>query len=139
MSDIFSKEKRSKIMSQISYKDTKPELAVRKMLHMMGFRYRLHVSKLPGCPDIVLPKYKKIILVNGCFWHGHSGCKRSIRPQTNVEFWNKKIEGNISRDKKTIEELEKLGWDILVIWQCQTKRADCLQKMILDFIGYENK
>ena len=121
-------------MSGISGKDTKPELIVRRTLHKMGFRYRLHVSKLPGCPDIVFPKYKKIILINGCFWHGHIGCKRSVRPHMNVEFWNKKIEGNITRDKSIREELELLGWDVLVIWQCQIKDDDSLKKRILDFM-----
>jgi len=126
-------------MSGISGKNTKPEVTVRKVLHKMGFRYRLHVASLPGCPDIVLPKYKKIIFVNGCFWHGHSGCKRSARPRTNADFWNKKIEGNISRDKKIEEELERLGWSVLIIWQCQIKDRDILQKIIFDFLKRKNK
>lgn len=126
-------------MSGISGKNTKPELTVRKVLHKMGFRYRLHVASLPGCPDIVLPKYKKIIFVNGCFWHGHSECKRSARPSTNVDFWNKKIEGNISRDKKIKEELERLGWSVLIIWQCQIKDLDTLQKTIDGFIKCKNE
>lgn len=126
-------------MSGISGKNTKPEVTVRKVLHKMGFRYRLHVASLPGCPDIVLPKYKKIIFVNGCFWHGHSGCKRSARPHTNADFWNKKIEGNISRDKKIEEELERLGWSVLIIWQCQIKDRDILQKIIFDFLKRKNK
>lgn len=139
MPDIFSREKRSRIMSGISGKNTKPELIVRKLLHKMGFRYRLHVSSLPGRPDIVLPRHKKIIFVNGCFWHGHSECKRSSRPHTNVDFWNKKIDGNITRDKRVRKELERLGWKILVIWQCQTKDLDNLKQTILDYLEYKYK
>lgn len=119
MPDIFSKSKRSYIMSKISGKETKPEILVRKYLFSQGFRYRKNVKKLPGKPDIVLPKYKTIIFVNGCFWHGHENCKKSALPATNIAFWKGKISSNIIRDKKTYAELSDMGYKVLVIWQCE--------------------
>ena len=119
MPDIFSKSKRSDIMSKISGKETKPEILVRKYLFSQGFRYRKNVKNLPGKPDIVLPKYKAVIFVNGCFWHGHENCKKSALPTTNTEFWKEKISSNIIRDKKTYAELSDMGYKVLVIWQCE--------------------
>lgn len=107
-------------MSKISGKDTKPEILVRKHLFSNGFRYRKNVKELPGKPDIVLPKYKTIIFIHGCFWHGHT-CKAGRLPKTNYEFWNKKISSNLIRDKKNILELEKKGWKVIIIWQCELK------------------
>jgi DNA mismatch endonuclease (patch repair protein) len=123
MSDIFSKSKRSEIMSKISGKETKPEIIVRKYLFAKGFRYRKNLKKLPGKPDIVLPKYKTIILIHGCFWHGHEGCKKSVLPTTNTEFWKEKIGKNIERDRFNILELEKQGWKVIVVWQCELKNS----------------
>ncbi len=123
MADIFSPEKRSAIMSRIKSKDSKPELIVRKLTHSMGFRYRLHGKNLPGNPDLVFPKYKKVIFVHGCFWHGHEGCKRATLPSTNVEFWKKKISGNVVRDKNNYEKIKSIGWNYLIIWQCETKKS----------------
>ena len=119
MPDIFSKSKRSDIMSKISGKETKPEILVRKYLFAHGFRYRKNVKKLPGKPDIVLPKYKTIIFVNGCFWHGHENCKKSALPATNTEFWKEKISANVIRDKKVFTELHSMGYKVLIIWQCE--------------------
>jgi len=119
MPDIFSKSKRSDIMSKISGKETKPEILVRKYLFSQGFRYRKNVKDLPGKPDIVLPKYKAVVFVNGCFWHGHENCKKSALPTTNTEFWKEKISSNIIRDKKTYAELSDMGYKVLVIWQCE--------------------
>ena len=119
MPDIFSKSKRSDIMSKISGKETKPEILVRKYLFSQGFRYRKNVKDLPGKPDIVLPKYKAVIFVNGCFWHGHENCKKSALPTTNIAFWKEKISSNIIRDKKTYAELSDMGYKVLVIWQCE--------------------
>ena len=119
MPDIFSKSKRSDIMSKISGKETKPEILVRKYLFAHGLRYRKNVKKLPGKPDIVLSKYKAVVFVNGCFWHGHENCKKSALPTTNTEFWKEKISSNIIRDKKTHEELSDMGYKVLVIWQCE--------------------
>lgn len=119
MSDIFSSEKRSEIMSKISGKETKPEILVRKFLFAHGFRFRKNDKKLPGKPDIVLPKYKTVIFVHGCFWHGHNNCKKSKLPETRKEFWEQKINKNIIRDTKNIKDLEDLGWKIILIWGCE--------------------
>ena len=121
MADIFIKEKRSKIMSKISGKDTKPELIIRKALFSEGYRYRLHRKDLPGNPDIVFPIRKKVIFVNGCFWHGHN-CNKAALPTTNKSFWEKKLTGNKVRDKRNLTKLNAMGWKSLVIWQCQIKK-----------------
>jgi DNA mismatch endonuclease (patch repair protein) len=134
MSDVFSKEKRSWIMSRISGRDTKPEIIVRKLIHSLGFRFRLHVRTLPGNPDIVLPKHRKIIFVHGCFWHGHENCKRSRRPSTNTGFWDKKISGNIERDKTIIVDLYELGWNTLSIWQCDIKNQEKLFELLRNYL-----
>ncbi|HCC50870.1 MAG TPA: very short patch repair endonuclease [Porphyromonadaceae bacterium] len=119
MADIFTKERRSEIMSRIKSRDTKPEIVLRKKLFSQGYRYRINYKKLPGKPDIVLSKYKTVIFVHGCFWHGHEGCKDAHLPKTNVAFWEKKINENINRDKKVIELLEQKGFNVLVVWECQ--------------------
>ena len=116
MSDIYSKSKRSDIMSKISGKETKPEILVRKYLFSKGFRFRKNVKGLPGKPDIVLPKYKVIIFIHGCFWHGHS-CKRGNLPSSNIQFWENKISQNLSRDKNVTQKLKELGWKVIIIWQ----------------------
>jgi DNA mismatch endonuclease (patch repair protein) len=121
--DIYQKQKRSDIMSHISGKETQPEILVRKFLFSNGFRFRKNVKDLPGKPDIVLPKYKTAIFIHGCFWHGHT-CKRGASPTTNVEFWRTKIGGNIERDKRDISDLEKQGWNVIVIWQCEIKNIE---------------
>jgi DNA mismatch endonuclease (patch repair protein) len=123
MSDIYSQQKRSDIMSHISGKETKPEILVRKFLFANGFRFRKNVKDLPGKPDIVLPKYKTVIFIHGCFWHGHT-CNRGALPETNFEFWKTKIGGNIERDKRDVSELKKQGWNVIVIWQCEIKNIN---------------
>lgn len=110
-------------MSQIKGKNTKPEEIVRKFLFNNGFRYRKNDRSLPGTPDIVLPKYKTVIFVNGCFWHGHEGCRYYVIPKTNTDFWVDKINTNIQRDKKKASELSEFGWNIIVIWECQLKKG----------------
>lgn len=110
-------------MSRIKGKNTKPEELVRKYLFSQGFRYRKNDKRLPGSPDIVLPKYKTVIFVNGCFWHGHEGCKHFVWPKSNEEFWKNKIETNIARDKKKTQVLEELGWRVIVVWECELKKA----------------
>lgn len=122
MSDIFTKSKRSDIMSHIAGKETKPEILVRKFLFANGLRFRKNAKELPGKPDIVLPKYKTVIFIHGCFWHGHT-CKRGALPTTNIEFWKTKISSNIERDKRDFLELEKLGWKVIVIWQCEIRNS----------------
>lgn len=126
MTDVFSKEKRSWIMSRVKGRDTKPEILVRSFVHRMGFRFRVHRRDLPGSPDIVLPRHGKVIFVHGCFWHGHRGCHRSQRPTTNKKFWNKKLEGNIERDNRFRRMLHGLGWKVLIVWQCETRKPDKL-------------
>lgn len=121
MADVHSKEVRSYNMSQIRAKNTKPELQVRKYLFAKGFRYRLHSKELPGKPDIVLPKYKTVIFINGCFWHGHEGCKYFVLPKTNTQWWTDKINTNKTNDAKSIKSLKKDGWKIIVIWECSLK------------------
>jgi len=121
MSDVFSSEKRSEIMSKIKGKDTKIEVQVRKWLFANGFRFRKNDKRYPGTPDIVLPKYRTIIFVNGCFWHGHMNCKLYVRPKSNTEFWEKKIKRNRERDKRNIDELRNMGWNVVIIWECELK------------------
>ncbi|HDQ44174.1 MAG TPA: DNA mismatch endonuclease Vsr [bacterium] len=126
MTDVFSKEKRSWIMSRVKGRNTEPEKLVRSFVHRMGFRFRVHYRGLPGNPDIVLPRQKKIIFVHGCFWHGHKRCQRSGRPTTNIDFWNKKLDENIERDKRFLRELRRMGWKVLIVWQCETRRPEIL-------------
>lgn len=130
MVDTISPEHRSWNMSRIKGKNTKPELIVRSQLHRMGFRFRLHRKDLPGKPDIVLPKYKTVIFVHGCFWHGHKGCKFFVVPKTRTEFWVNKINTNIRNDKKNHRLLKKMGWKVVVCWECQLKK---------DFVGWMGK
>jgi len=118
--DVFSKEKRSQVMSRIRGKDTKPEKFIRNALHRIGYRYRLHVSDLPGKPDLVFPKYKAVIFVHGCFWHGHN-CHLFKWPKSRVEFWETKIMKNRENDNNSVNNLKTLGWRILLVWECAIK------------------
>lgn len=137
--DIYPPKKRSEIMSKISGKDTKPELLVRKFLFSRGFRYRLNDKRYSGSPDIILPKYKKALFIHGCFWHGHTGCKASRLPETKRDFWEKKINNTRVRDKRNITALENLGWNVIVIWQCQLKnksnRQQRLESLVLEILN----
>lgn len=121
MADVHSKETRSYNMSRIKGKDTKPEMLVRRYLHAKGYRYRLHVKDMPGKPDIVLPKYRTVIFIHGCFWHGHKGCKYYVVPKTRTEWWLNKINRNIENDKKAIKTLKKEGWKVIALWECGLK------------------
>ena len=121
MSDKLTPSQRHICMSSIRGKNTKPEVLVRKGLHARGFRFRLHNRKLPGSPDIVLPKYGVAIMVNGCFWHGHKGCRYATKPKTNVEFWETKIARNRHRDEVTNAHLEALGWHVITVWECELR------------------
>lgn len=132
--DVFSESKRSWLMSRVKGKNTKPEIAVRSLLHRMGYRFRLHRRDLPGCPDVVLPKHRKVIFVHGCFWHGHEDCSRATRPVSHQAFWDAKLEANIKRDKRSLRELEALGWKVLVIWQCQTRDSSRLVELLQEFL-----
>ena len=119
-------------MSAIKSKNTKPEIKVRKVLHSMGYRFRLHSKDLPGSPDIVLPKYKTVIFVNGCFWHRHENCKYASTPKTRKEFWNKKFTENKKRDSEIQEKIKILDWRSVVIWECETKNIENLRDKIID-------
>ena len=121
MADVHTQEQRSYNMSRIRSTNTKPEMQVRKFLHANGFRYKLHDKTLPGKPDIVLPKYKTVIFVHGCFWHGHEGCKYYVVPKTRTNWWLNKINGNIANDVKAIKALKKEGWKIINLWECDLK------------------
>lgn len=118
-------------MSKIRGKDTKPELVVRKFLFKNGFRYRIHNDKLPGKPDIVLPKYKTVIFVNGCFWHAHEGCKDFVWPRSNQAFWKDKIEGNVERDRINYEKLCSHGWNVIICWECRLKNKAIRESSLL--------
>ena len=137
MTAVFSKEKRSWIMSRDKGRDTKPEILVRSLVHLMGFRFRIHRRDLPGNPDIVLPRYGKVIFVHGCFWHGHKRCPRSKRPSTNKGFWNKKLDENIERDKRFRRKLRRMGWKVLVVWQCEIRKPEKLLGKLERFLHDE--
>ena len=126
MADKLTSSQRSHCMSRIRGKNTKPEILVRKGLHARGFRFCLHNKKLPGSPDIVLPKYGVAIMVNGCFWHGHKGCRYATKPKSNVEFWETKIARNKHRDEVTAAHLEALGWTVITIWECELRTSSQL-------------
>lgn len=136
MTDTLTPEERSRRMSLVRAKDTKPEVRVRGLVHSLGYRYRLHVRKLPGCPDLVFPSRRKVIFVHGCFWHQHR-CKMGNRmPKSRLDFWRPKLEGNKKRDARYRRELRRLGWRILVVWECQThpNKLDKLAARIVMFL-----
>lgn len=131
--DTRSPEQRRRIMQAVKSKDTTPEIIVRRLLHRLGYRFRLHRKDLPGRPDIVLPKFRKAIFVHGCFWHAH-GCAKGQPPKSRQEYWLPKLEANVNRDRAKIDELERLGWGVLVVWQCETKDADGLGRRLQAFV-----
>jgi len=122
-------------MSRVKGRDTLPERQVRSLLFRLGYRFRLHSKKLPGKPDIILPRFRKVIFVHGCFWHSHAGCNRAIRPKTNEEFWQQKLDDNVNRDAKILSELRRLGWQPLVIWQCEIRDAESLEITLENFFA----
>lgn len=121
-------------MAKIRAKNTKPEIEVRKAAHSLGFRFRIHRKDLPGNPDIVFPRLRKIILVHGCFWHRHAGCKYTYTPKSNIDFWTKKFSNNIERDNKVAQQLKNLGWEIMIIWDCEVSKTNELKKNIDSFL-----
>ena len=131
----MTSEARSRNMAAIKSKNTKPEIEVRKMLHALGYRFRLHKKDLPGKPDIVLPKYRTVIFVNGCFWHQHENCKYASLPKTKIDFWKNKLEGNKLRDKLKESQLKDLGWKVIIIWECQLKQRINVQDLIKDLVA----
>jgi DNA mismatch endonuclease (patch repair protein) len=142
MVDIVDSKTRSKMMSGIKGKNTRPEIIIRKRLHALGYRFRIHRRDLPGSPDVVLPKYKAVILINGCYWHGHN-CRLFKWSKTRSEFWRQKIIGNIQRDERNLVQLRKLGWRICVVWECETKgvgeeRLDNVVSSLVAWLSSDN-
>ena len=135
--DTVSSEKRSEIMRRVRQRNTGPEMVVRKLLHAIGYRFRLHRKGLPGSPDIVLPKYRAVIFVHGCFWHGH-GCRKGRLPSTRRDFWRVKIDGNQSRDAKAEADLNALGYRVLIVWECKVKDKEALEISLKTFLPKEN-
>ena len=132
MVDVFSKEKRSWVMSRTRGKDTKPEILVRSILHRLGYRFTVNGpanKRLPGKPDIVLPKWKTVVFAHGCFWHGHANCPKSRLPKTRTEFWEDKIGKNKARDQRNVHDLQQLGWNVVVIWECELANLGKLERL----------
>jgi len=136
MADRVTPERRSFIMSKVGQKDTKPEMILRRALHARGYRYRLHRRDLPGTPDLVFHSRRKVIFVHGCFWHGHD-CSKGRRPTSNVEFWNEKLDRNLARDTANITRLRDMGWQVLVVWECEMGRAAETLHSVEDFLDGE--
>ena len=122
-------------MARVKGKNTRPERLVRSILHRLGYRFRLHRADLPGRPDVVLPRHSKIVVVNGCFWHGHRGCKRATRPVTRATFWDAKIAATIARDRRNLRALTRAGWHVLPLWECQTRDLDALTRILANFMA----
>lgn len=133
--DNLTNKQRAYCMSLIRSIDTKPEMIVRKMLHVLGYRYRLHVRKLLGCPDIVLARHRKVIFVHGCFWHVHRCRYGRVKPKTNRAYWENKRKGNVERHRKNARALKHLGWKVLIVWECWTRDVPRLEARVRDFLG----
>jgi len=135
-SDTLTPDQRSRLMSRVKGKDTKPEKVVRSVLHSLGYRFRLYRKNLPGSPDIVLPKYRTAIFVHGCFWHRHPGCPKATTPKSNLEYWHRKFAENVERDRRKERELARLGWRVMIIWQCESsvRRLDELAERLKETI-----
>ncbi len=126
--DGLSAERRSAVMSRVRSKDTKPEIRLRKALHAMGYRFRLHRKDLPGKPDVVLPRHRTALFVNGCFWHQHPGCRKATVPENNREYWERKLSRNVVRDREAVEALEEAGWRTVVLWECEMPRDEAAMR-----------
>lgn len=133
--DTLTAEERSEVMSRVAGKNTRPELAVRRAAYALGYRYRLHRRDLPGCPDLTLAPLKKVIFVHGCFWHRHPGCPRTRTPKSNTDFWVKKFDQNVKRDRQSSASLHKAGWKVLTVWECQTEDELSLRRLLSRFLG----
>ena len=134
MADTVSAQVRSRIMAQVKSKDTKPELAVRRLLHGLGYRYRLHRKDLPGRPDLVFPLRRKVIFVNGCFWHSHAGCEKARLPSSNREYWAAKLNRNKTRDERNLALIKEGGWDPMVVWECELVDMDAVARNLIAFL-----
>ena len=131
---VETAEYRSRVMRQVRSKDTSPEVRVRSLIHRAGYRFRLHVKGMAGKPDIVMPRHKTVVFVNGCFWHRHPGCRYASTPKANAEYWQRKFEGNVARDEKVHAVLRDNGWNVLVIWECQTRDSTVLESLLADLL-----
>jgi DNA mismatch endonuclease (patch repair protein) len=137
VTDTFTRQRRSEIMGRIRSTDTVPERTVRSLLHRAGFRFRLHSKTLPGKPDIVLPRYNTVVFVHGCLWHGHENCRRGRRPKSNTDYWNRKIDRNLTRDAANAEILKSLGWKRIVVWECELKDIAALKQRLVSELAHE--
>lgn len=137
--DTLTPEHRSRVMSRIKGKNTQPEMVVRRLIHVMGYRFRLHRQDLPGSPDVVLPGRKKVIFVHSCFWHRHTGFKYAYVPKSNVDFWIKKFDANVRRDNSTMAALESLNWGVLILWECQTRDPQHLACVLQRFLNSKQR
>ncbi|GAB2507412.1 very short patch repair endonuclease [Lysobacter humi (ex Lee et al. 2017)] len=135
MVDRLDPTSRSRLMSRIRGKDTTPEWQVRRAAHALGYRHRLHRKDLPGTPDLVFPGLRKVIFVNGCYWHRHESCKKAYQPKSNIPFWSAKFARNVERDRRAVEQLEADGWGCLIIWECETASPEHLRARLIEFLG----
>jgi len=135
MPDTFTRSQRSAIMRAVNSYGSRPEMLVRRVLHCAGYRYRLHAKHLPGCPDIIFAGRRKVLQVFGCFWHQHPQCAAAGRPASNQTYWNAKLDGNVARDLRSCAALHSLGWEALIVWECQTRDADALKQRLVAFLG----
>ena len=135
MADVVDRKTRSRMMAGIRSRDTKPERQVRSMLHRMGYRFTLRNRKLPGSPDIVLPRYRTAIFVHGCFWHRHPGCPKATIPATRAEFWQQKFAANVARDARAVRALDELGWRVITVWECELRHPDTVGQQLQRVIG----
>ena len=135
MTDTLSKRERSARMGLVKSRDTKPELVVRRLTFRLGYRYRLHMKSLPGCPDLVFTARRKVILVHGCFWHRHPNCRRASTPVTNSQYWARKFTSNVDRDGRTRSHLLELGWKVLIVWECEIRNESNLRRRVLGFLS----
>jgi DNA mismatch endonuclease (patch repair protein) len=135
VTDIVDHRRRSEMMARIGPRNTTPEIAVRRAAHALGFRFRLHRKDLPGCPDVVFPKRRLAVFVHGCFWHRHEGCSNCTMPKTRPEFWRRKFEGNMERDQRNCEQRARLGWRILVVWECESEDRAGLEQTLIIALG----
>lgn len=137
--DHVSSEKRSEIMRAVRSKNSIPEMAVRHLIHRLGYRYRLHSRELPGTPDIVFPSRRKVIFIHGCFWHGHRRCSKARSPKSRTHYWKEKVETNRERDSRNLNELTDLGWETQIVWQCELRHLEQLKSTIVGFLEHERK
>lgn len=135
MPDMFAPDQRSALMARIGPKDSRAELITRRLLHRLGYRFRLHRRDLPGNPDIVLPGRRKVIFLHGCFWHRHAGCRRASNPKSRQDYWLPKFDRTVARDQRNVIELEGLGWNVLTVWECETRNLATLQHRLIEFLG----